>query len=124
MTLHAQTEFSIPEETIRIACAAYPRGNTLMKIRDALGTISQDQAFTELFPHNGRVVEAPWRLALITVLQFMEELPDRQAADAVRGRIDWQYLLGLELTDPGFDASVLSECAQTAGRGERRTSAL
>jgi len=39
----------------------------------------------------------------------MEELPDRQAADAVRGRIDWKYLLGLELADPGFDASVLSE---------------
>ena len=74
-----------------------------------LRTIYQDQAFDELFPHNGRAVEAPWRLALITVLQFMEELPDRQAADAVRGRIDWNYLLGLDLADPGFDASVLCE---------------
>jgi transposase len=27
----------------------------------------------------------------------------------VRGRIDWKYALGLELTDPGIDASVLSE---------------
>ena len=109
MTLHAQTEFTLPEETIRIARAASPRGNTLMKSRDALGTLYQDQAFAKLFPHNGRAVEAPWRLALITVLQFMEELPDRQAADAVRGRIDWKYLLGLELADPGFDASVLCE---------------
>jgi transposase len=109
MTLHAQTEFTIPEETTRIARAAYPRGNTLMKMRDALGTLYQDQAFAKLFPHNGRSVEAPWRLALITVLQFMEELPDRQAADAVRGRIDWKYLLGLDLADPGFDASVLCE---------------
>ena len=109
MTLHAQTEFTIPEETIRVARAAYPHGNTLMKIRDALGTIYQDQSFASLFPHNGRAVEAPWRLALITVLQFMEDLPDRQAADAVRGRIDWKYLLGLELADPGFDASVLCE---------------
>ncbi len=67
-----------------------------MKIRDALGTIYQDQAFASLFPHNGRAAEAPWRLAFITVLQFMEELSDRQAADAVRGRIDWKYLLGLE----------------------------
>jgi len=109
MTLHAQTEFSIPEETFRIAHAVYPRGNTLMKIRDELGTIYQDQAFAELFPPNGRAVEAPWRLALMTVLQFMEELPDRQAADAVRGRIEWKYLLGLDLADPGFDASVLCE---------------
>ncbi len=109
MTLHTQTDFTIPEETIRVARAAYPHGNTLIKMRDALGTIYQDQSFASLFPHNGRSVEAPWRLALITVLQFMEELPDRQAADAVRGRIDWKYLLGLELTDPGFDASVLCE---------------
>ncbi len=109
MTLHAQTEFTIPEETIRVAHAAYPHGNTLMKMRDALGTIYQDQTFASLFPHNGRSVEAPWRLALITVLQFMEELPDRQAADAVRGRIDWKYLLGLDLADPGLDASVLCE---------------
>ena len=42
------------------------------------------------FRDSGRAVEAPWRLALITVLQFMEELPGRQAADAVRGRIRWK----------------------------------
>ncbi len=52
---------------------------------------------------------APWRLALVTVLQFMENLSDRQAANAVRARIDWKYLLGLELTDKGFHYSVLSE---------------
>jgi len=89
-------EFTIPEETIRVARAAYPHGNTLMKMRDVLGTIYQDRAFASLFPHNGRAVEAPLRLAFITVLQFMEELSDRQAADDVRGRIDWKYLLRLE----------------------------
>jgi transposase len=109
MTLQPQSEFSIPEETVRVARAAFPRGNLYLKMRDALGPIYQDQAFAHLFPHNGRPVEAPWRLALITIMQFMEELPDRQAADAVRGRIDWKYALGLELTDPGFDASVLCE---------------
>lgn len=45
---------------------------------------------------------------IVTVLQFAENLTDRQAADAVRGRIDWKYCLGLELTDKGFDFSVLS----------------
>ena len=111
MTVHPHTNFAIPEETIRVARAAYPRGNVLMKIQDVLGTIFQDQSFASLFPHHGRAVEAPWRLALIPVLQFLEELPDRQAAGAVRGRIDWKYLLGLERADPGFDASVLCECA-------------
>src|SRR6266700_1232390 len=109
MTLHSQNEFSIPEETARVARAAYPKGNIYMKMRDALGTIYQDEAFAHLFPQNGRPVEAPWRLAFITVVQFMEGLPDRQAADAVRGRIDLKYALGLELTDPGFDFSILSD---------------
>ena len=80
--------FSIPEETARVARAAYPKGNMYMKMRDTLGTMYQDQSFAHLFPQNGRPAEAPWRLALITVVQFMEGLPDRQAADAVRGRID------------------------------------
>jgi Transposase domain (DUF772) len=62
-----------------------------------------------LFPHNGRSAEAPWRLALITVLQFLEALPDRQAADAVRGRMEWKSLLGLPLEDPGFDCTIPSD---------------
>jgi transposase len=112
MTLHPQREFSIPEETARVARAAYPKGNLYMKMRDALGTIYQDQSFAHLFPQNGRPVEAPWRLAFITVVQFLEGLPDRQAAEAVRGRIDLKYALGLELTDPGFDFSILSDFRQ------------
>jgi transposase len=57
----------------------------------------------------GQPAQPPWRLALVTLLQFAEGLSDRQAANAVRSRIDWKYALRLELTDPGFDASVLSE---------------
>src|SRR5439155_1658552 len=60
----------------------------------------------------------PARLALVTVLQFVEGLPDRRAADAVRGRIDWKYALGLELTDPGFDHTVLSEFRTRLVAGE------
>ena len=109
MTLHSQREFSIPEETSRVARAAYPKGNLYMKMRDALGTMYHDESFAHLFPQNGRPVEAPWRLAFITVVQFIEGLPDRQAADAVRGRIDLKYALGLELIDPGFDFTILSD---------------
>lgn len=108
MTLHSQNEFSIPEETIRVARAAYPKGNLYMKMRDTLGILYQDESFAHIFPHNGRPAEAPWRLAFITVVQFIEGLPDRQAADAVRGRIDLKYALGLELTDAGFDFTILS----------------
>jgi transposase len=81
-------------------------------MRDELGTLYADNDFAALFPTRGQPAEAPWRLALVTVMQFAENLTDRQAADAVRGRIDWKYALGLELTDAGFDFSVLSEFRQ------------
>ncbi len=74
-----------------------------------LGPVYQDSQFAALFPSHGQPAAAPGRLALAVVLQFMENLSDREAADAVRGRIDWKYALGLALTDPGFDHTVLSE---------------
>jgi transposase len=109
MSLHAQEGPPVPDETIRVAHAAFPRGNVYMRIRDELGTIYNDHLFAHLFPARGQPAEAPWRLALTTVMQFAEGLSDRQAADAVRSRIDWKYALSLELTDPGFDHTVLSE---------------
>jgi transposase len=74
-----------------------------------LRTIYQDEIFADLYPERGQPAYAPWRLALVTVFQFMENLTDRQAADAVRSRLDWKYCLSLELTDAGFDHTVLSE---------------
>ena len=99
----------VPELTARIAHAAFPNGNPYLTLRDELGTLYDDKDFAALFPRRGQPGLAPWRLALVTVLQFRENLADRQAAEAVRARIDWKYLLGLELSDPGFDFSVLSE---------------
>jgi transposase len=99
----------IPEQTARVARAAFPRGTRWMRLRDELGAIYEDGAFQPLFSTRGRPAEAPWRLALVSVMQFAEDLSDRQAADAVRGRIDWKYLLGLALDDPGFDSTVLVE---------------
>jgi len=109
MSLQPQPVCPVPEETARIARAAFPRGNVYMRVRDALGSLYSDETFADLFPTRGQPAETPWRLALVTVMQFAEGLPDRQAADAVRGRIDWTYALGLEVDDAGFDASVLSE---------------
>ncbi|HEY6411646.1 MAG TPA: transposase [Ktedonobacteraceae bacterium] len=91
MSLKPQELGPIPEETARVARAAYPKGNVFMRMRDELGTIYQDEAFAPLFSHTGQPAEAPWSLALVTVMQFAEGLSDRQAADAVRGRIDFKY---------------------------------
>lgn len=109
MSLRPQTDLAVPDQTARVARAAFPKGNPLLTARDGLGTLFRDADFVDLYPDVGQPASAPWRLALVTVFQFAENLTDRQAADAVRSRIDWKYALSLELEDAGFDFSVLSE---------------
>jgi transposase len=109
MSLQSPLAYAIPEQTIQIARAAFPKGNPYMRLRDTLGPIYTNPDFKALFPATGQPAEAPAHRALITILQFAEGLSDAQAADAVRSRIDWKYALALALTDPGFDASVLCE---------------
>src|SRR5690349_5564305 len=111
MSLHPQPIEPVPDETARVARAAFPKGNLCIKLRDEFGTFFSDdlEFFAPLFSKRGQSAFSPWRLALVSILQFVEGLSDQQAAEAVRSRIDWKYLLSLELTDPGFDASVLSE---------------
>src|SRR5215210_7433793 len=99
----------VPEETARIARAAFRKGNLLMRIRDEIGVLYDDQMFASLYDARGQLAISPWRLALVTLFQFLENLSDRQAAEAVRGRIDLKYALSLELEDAGFDFSVLCE---------------
>ena len=109
MSMYPQALGPIPEETVRVARAACPKGTLAMRLRDGLGEVYQDEQFAALYPVEGQPAYAPWRLAVVTVLQYAENLTDRQAANAVRERLDWKYSLGLELTDPGFDFSLLSE---------------
>jgi transposase len=109
MSLKASPIGEVPAETVAVARAIFPKSNVYMLMRDELGTIYTDADFAELYPAVGQPAEAPWRLALVTVMQFAEDLTDRQAADAVRTRIDWKYALGLSLTDRGFHFSVLND---------------
>ncbi len=88
MSLHPQVIPPIPDETARVAHAIFPKGNVYMHMGDELVTIYHDQDFADLFPQRGQAAEAPWRLALVTLIQYAEGLTDRQAADAVRTRID------------------------------------
>jgi transposase len=94
---------------VRVAQAAFPAGNVYMRMRDELGTLFDDEQFTTVYASEGQPALHPWQLALVSVMQFAENLSDRQAADAVRARIDWKYALGLELSDEGFHYSALSE---------------
>src|SRR5262245_41047581 len=96
MSLRQTSIYAVPEQTERVARADFPASNLCIRISDELGTIFQDQDFAELFPQCGQPGQPPFRLALITILQYIEGLSDRQAANAVRGRIDWKFLLCLE----------------------------
>ncbi|MDT9701886.1 IS1182 family transposase [Streptomyces sp. P17] len=109
MSMQPKGSWEIPAETVRVARAAFPKGSLAIRVRDELGPLFIDEEFADLFPVRGKPAWSPGRLALVLVLQFVEGLTDRQAAEAVRARIDFKYALGLDLGDPGFDFSVLSE---------------
>src|SRR6266568_2465746 len=99
----------VPATTARVARMAFRKGALAIRARDELGAWCDDGAFAGAYGVRGKPGISPAQLAMVTVLQFTENLTDRQAADAVRGRLDWKYCLGLELEDEGFDFSVLSE---------------
>ena len=106
MLLPSQPLPSVPEDTARIACAAFRRRNPYVLLRDKLGAVFANADFADLYPKLGQPAYVLWRLALVTLIQFREGLSDRHASDAVRGRSDWKYLLALDLADAGFDLGV------------------
>src|SRR5688572_7088456 len=95
----------VPKETAEVARAAFAEGNVYMQMRDELDNLYNEEQFVSLYSVEGQPALSPWRLALVSIMQFAENLSDRQAAEAVRARIDWKYALSLELTDTGFHYS-------------------
>lgn len=112
----------IPSLTVRMARAraraSNPRGTAAMWVRDRLDGLVTDTDFADWYSADGRRGLSPAQSACVPVLQFAENLTDRQAADAVRCRLDWKYCLGLELDDPGFDFTVLSEFRDRVAEGD------
>ena len=105
MSLAPQPITSIPEETVRVAQAAFPNSTRFMQMRDQLGPIYDDATFADLYPRRGQPAETPWRLALITVMQDADNLTDRQATDAVRSRIDFPFA---RFKPPSLDGPISS----------------
>ncbi|MEH0630511.1 IS1182 family transposase [Streptomyces stelliscabiei] len=111
----------IPEQTVVVARAAFPKGSLAIRARDRLAEVFVDEPFTEAFGVRGAPGLSPGVLSLVMVLQFAEGLTDRQAAAMAVRAIDWKYALGAELTDTGFDASVLCRFrARLADNGMER----
>src|SRR5438132_13760870 len=109
MTLFPQAIGPIPEETRRIAWQANPKGTVMMRLRDRLGSLFEDADFQALYSQRGQPAHSPWQLLMVTIMQYMENLPDRQTVEALRNRIDWKYMPGLSLSAAGIDAPELAE---------------
>ena len=91
MALRPQTLPPVPDATVAAVQAAFPKGNLSVDLRTEFGTLYTDQLFADLSPPQGRPMEvAPWRLALVMVMQYLAGRTDRQAADAVRRCLAWQ----------------------------------
>jgi transposase len=109
MCLKVQEPWSMPSETERIGRALLKKDNAYRLIGDKLFANISEQEFAELYPSEGQPGLSPVILAFVTVFQFIEKLPDRQAAESLRMRLDWKYALHLPLEYEGFNFSVLSE---------------
>lgn len=110
MVLRPQSLPPVPEATAAVVRAAFPKGNLYVDLREEFGPLYDDRVFADLYSQQGPpVAVAPWRLVLVLLMQYIEGLTDRQAADAVRRCVDWKYALSLELTDPGFDFTLLHD---------------
>ena len=106
----------VPASTAKIARRAFRKGSLAMRARDELGAWCSDEGFHGLYGTRGAPGISPAQLAMVTVLQFTEDLTDRQAADAVRGRLDWKYCLGLALDDEGSGLFRAERVPVPAGR--------
>jgi transposase len=120
MSLHEPLDYLIPEQTAAVAHAAFPKSNTIMRMRDFFGSLFFNQDFAHLYHAEGASAYSPARLALILIFQFAEGLSDAQTATAVAARIDWKYALALPLTAPAIDASLLVDFRDrlSAGKAE------
>jgi transposase len=122
MSICPRLGVEVPELTARVARASNPAGTTAMWVRDRLDGLWADEDFAGWYPRDGRPGISPAQLATVSVLQFLLDLSDRDAAEAVRCRIDFKYALGLELDDPGFHFSVLGDFRERLleeGRADR-----
>ncbi|MFF3159448.1 transposase [Streptomyces sp. NPDC057910] len=119
MSMQPKSLSPVPGQTAVVARAAFPKGSPAMRARDRLAEVFVDEPFAEAFGAPGI---SPGALALVTVLQFAENLTDRQAAAMAVRAIDWKYGLGMERVDTGFDHTVLPRFrARLSEHGLERT---
>jgi transposase len=107
MTLHLRDLSQMPAETAALGQKLLAPSNPYRVIGDHLAALLDDAQFAALYEPTGRAALSPALLALVTLFQYMEDLPDREAATQVVVRLDWKYAMHLAVDDPGFDFSCL-----------------
>lgn len=117
LSLRPRSGEQVPSLTAQIARASNPGGTTAIWVRDRLDGLWCDEDFADWYPRDGRPGLSPAQLATVCVLQFLLGLSDRQAAEAVRCRIDFKYAMAMELDDPGFHHSVLADFRDRLAEG-------
>ena len=95
MSLQPKSVSEVPAETARVARAAFRKGKPYLRLRDEFGALFTDQDFVQLYPSRGQPALSTGQLALVTLVQLMENLTDRQMADQVRARIDLKGCVAL-----------------------------
>jgi transposase len=116
MSVRPRSDAEVPELTVRVARAANPKGTTAMWVRDRLEGLWSDEDFVGWYPRDGRPAWSPAQMATVCVLQFLDNLSDRQAAEAVRCRIDYKYAL-VRHEAPLFRARVRDPCRWSVAAG-------
>ncbi|MEU2599643.1 transposase [Streptomyces hirsutus] len=119
MSTRSRSGEQVPSLTAQIARASNPDGTTAMWVGDRLNGLWHDEDFADRYPRDGRPGLSPAQPATVCVLRFLLDLSDRQAAEAVRCRIDFTYALAMELDDPGFHHSVLGDFRERLTRDGR-----
>jgi len=109
MCLKVQEPWPMPEETARVGRVILKEESPYRLIGEKLFEKFSEQDYADLYSSEGKPAVSPVILAFVTVFQFMERLPDRQAAESLRMRMDWKYALRMPLEYEGFEYSVLSE---------------
>jgi len=109
MCLKVHAPWSMPADTEAVGKVILEENSAYRLIGEKLFDKFHEQDFVDFYSVEGKPGISPVILAFVTVFQFMEKLPDRQAAESLRMRMDWKYALHLSLAYEGFDYSVLSE---------------
>lgn len=112
MSLQDNWSTEIPEDTKSCGEQLLPADNPYRLVGEHVTEILSLADFRALYSQIGRGALCPIILALVTVFQFLERIPDRAAAQWAVLRLDWKYALHVPLLWPGFHFSSLSKYRQ------------